>query len=137
RAFGDGGSVAQAHVWLAVAAAVAAVALLVVTATSAVTARPLQPLLDRLILGELAALAVAVAAGALLLVSGHRPSDPLHLLYAVSALAILPVARFAIPSLRAGRRRWVVVVGAVALVALPVRVWRTGVSALLRRGAPG
>src|SRR5439155_3134230 len=120
-----------------VAAAIGAAGLVLVAAASAITARPLQPLLDRLILGELVALALAVAAGALLLVTGHRPSDPLHLLYAVAALAALPVARFAVPSLRAGRRRWVVVVGAVALVALPVRVWRTGVSALLRRGAPG
>lgn len=50
--------------------------------------------LDRAILAALGLVAVNIAAGLVLLVTGARPADALHFLYAALALAVLPAARF-------------------------------------------
>jgi hypothetical protein len=116
----------QLHVVSAVIAAVLAVALGVACAASLVTGRTLHLTIDRLILAELAVVAVAIADGVLLLATGHQPTDPLHLLYALLALGILPLARFSLPTIRETRRRWLVLVGGAVLVGLIVRLWQTG-----------
>jgi hypothetical protein len=46
---------------------------------------------DRLVLLVEAVVAVQIGIGGLLVATGDRPSDPLHLLYGVAALATLPV----------------------------------------------
>ena len=94
--------------------------------TGSLSGRSVRRLTDRLILAALVAVAVAIASGLLLLVTGHSPTDPLHLLYAVVALAALPVARFAVPSVRSERRGWIVAGGGLILIGLMVRLLQTG-----------
>jgi len=81
---------------------------------------------DRLILGALGAVALAIVAGVGLLVTGNAPADPLHLVYAGAALVALPVARFAVPSLNRRRRLVAVAIGALTLIVLILRLWQTG-----------
>ena len=69
---------------------------------------------------------VAATSGIVLLVTGARPTDPLHLLYAAVAVAVIPVAR----SFAGGtfeRRRAVLLLAAfVVLGALTYRLFTTG-----------
>src|SRR4051812_2618725 len=86
--------VVTAHGWLAAAVAVLAVALGAIVLLDLTTGRSGRRAQDRLILGALAVVGVAILTGLVLLVTGHVPTDPLHVLYAVAALVALPIARF-------------------------------------------
>lgn len=55
--------------------------------------RPAGPGFDRLQAVVVAALIVGAASGLPMFVSGARPADGLHLLYAVVAIALVPLAR--------------------------------------------
>jgi ABC-type Fe3+ transport system permease subunit len=118
--------VVAAHLALAAGAAVLTVAVGLAALAAIASTRPLRRLIDRLILAVLVVVGIAIASGLLLLVTGHGPTDPLHLLYAVAAFVALPVARFAVPSIRTQRRMWILVVGAVVLLGLFVRLLQTG-----------
>jgi hypothetical protein len=89
--------VAAAHQVAALATIGVTIALLGAAAWSWVAARRTDARLDhrfavdRLALAVEAFIAVNVALGGLLLATGERPSDPLHLLYGVAALVTLPV----------------------------------------------
>lgn len=48
---------------------------------------------ERFQAGAVSLLIVASASGVLLLITGSSPSDPLHLLYAGVAIAVIPLAR--------------------------------------------
>ena len=65
----------------------------VAAAAAALGAGVSRRLVDRLLLGYLVAIAVAVLLGPALLVAGRAPADPLHLVYAAVALGALPVTR--------------------------------------------
>jgi hypothetical protein len=112
------------HRVLAVAVALAGVVLAVVTVGWARLGRPGRLAVDRAILAGLVGVVAAIASGVVLILTGLRPADGLHLLYAGAALLILPVVRFG--ALFAGRRAAALVVGAAVLVALVVRLAQTG-----------
>jgi hypothetical protein len=83
-------------------AAVAAVAIAIIWCLIlAVTARPGGRLFERLQTVVVLAIALASAAGAVTFALGARPTDGLHLVYGVVAMALLPLAR----SLRSGASR--------------------------------
>jgi len=89
--------VAAAHQVAALATIGVTIALLGAAAWSWVAARRTDGRLDhrfavdRLALAVEAFIAVNVGLGGLLLATGERPSDPLHLLYGVAALVTVPV----------------------------------------------
>jgi hypothetical protein len=85
--------------------------------------------LDRSILAAIALVGIDVVVGLALLVTGARPADPLHFLYAVLALAALPAARFW-GGLRRSPRAGMILLGAIVLVGLVVRLYQTGGHAL-------
>ena len=116
------------HVALAVAtAAVALVGLGLAAISLARGGRLVQPWTDRTILVAMVVVLANWLAGAWIVVTGGRPTDPLHYLYAVLALAALPVTRFAGAGAAWDRRRpLVVALGAVVLVGLVVRLAQTG-----------
>ncbi|TMF36039.1 MAG: hypothetical protein E6I26_08910 [Chloroflexi bacterium] len=86
---------------------------------------------DRLVLVAVGAIAANVIVGALLVVGGARPADPLHLLYGVTSVVTIPLAwslggrsiRGA-PS-RALRDAWVAVAAAI-LLGIQLRLFTTG-----------
>ena len=87
---------------------------------------------DRLILLNVFVIVANVLAGALLAVGGARPADPLHLLYGVAAVVVLPLGwtlggrtvQTGRPS-RARRDAWVLA-AALVLVGIEVRLLATG-----------
>lgn len=87
---------------------------------------------DRLVLVSLAAIAVAVVLGLVVLAGGGRPADPLHLLYGVLACVALP-AGWALAGragagsgvTRRGRDAWLTVAAAV-LLGIELRLFLTG-----------
>lgn len=75
-----------------------------------------------------AVILVTALVGPLLLATGHQPADPLHLLYAVSAVGALPVALAIAMSrgaTRSRRDRWLAL-GALLLVGVSVQLRQTG-----------
>lgn len=58
-----------------------------------VTRRTGGPAFERLQAAVVAALVVGAASGLVMLAVGSRPADGLHLLYAVVAIALIPLAR--------------------------------------------
>ena len=112
------------HGALAVAVAVIGVAVAAVAIGWGRFGRPGRLAVDRAILVAIAAALVAIGSGVLLLITGGRPADALHFVYAAAALVALPIARFA--GVFASRRALAVVVGALILVALVVRLAQTG-----------
>jgi len=88
------------------------------------TNRPLRFALDRAILGAVLLVAVGSVLGLVLLVAGPGPADPLHLLYALAALLVLPIAR--ILDLPPRRQAVAVGIGAVILAILVLRLFQTG-----------
>lgn len=88
-------------------------------------------LVDRLILVVVAAVLLNVAIGGILLATGQRPGDVLHLLYGSAAAVILPIGwQLATGGRRAtpprGRRDGWLVVAAVVLLGLELRLFMTG-----------
>ncbi|MGZ8475193.1 MAG: hypothetical protein ACXWWQ_03070 [Candidatus Limnocylindria bacterium] len=68
---------------------------------------------------------VACVAGVVLLVSGGRPKEDLHLLYAAVAVGLIPLARSYVPD--AGRRRVIAILLAfLALGGIVLRLFGTG-----------
>jgi len=109
--------------WIAVAGAVA----VVVAALPAAAGRTASyRLLDLAILGLIGSTVAAALAGLVLLLLGHRPSEALHFLYAVVALAAMPIARYAMRDRSVSRMaRFVALAGVIVVVAL-VRLFMTG-----------
>lgn len=87
---------------------------------------------DRIVLGLLAAVGTAELLGLIVLAGGSGPSDPLHLLYGVVALVAIPIAwafagRAASvgPMARTRRDAWLAVAAAVML-GVELRLFMTG-----------
>lgn len=118
--------IVQGHQAIAAVVAVLVIALAVVVVAGAATGRPMRVAVDRLILAALIGVAVAIALGAGLLLTGRSPRDGLHLVYAGLALTALPVARFALPSLVSRRRAWLLLAGCLVEAGLLVRLLQTG-----------
>jgi hypothetical protein len=79
---------------------------------------------DRAILAALALTTLGIALGLVILATGGRPADPLHLLYAGVALVLLPVVRFW--DRLAGHRALAVGLGGLVLAGLVLRLFQTG-----------
>ena len=81
---------------------------------------------ERFQAGVVSLLIVASASGVLLLLTGSRPSESLHLLYAGVAVAVIPLARSFLG--RASRRRagLLFLVAFVVLGAVVYRLFTTG-----------
>lgn len=116
--------IADVHHIAAPLVAAAAALLLVVVLVGAARGRPVRLAADRAILLALAFVAFGVLTGAAVLIGGPGPKDLLHFVYALVALAVLPLARFWD---RLGRRRALALaVAAVVLAAMALRLFQTG-----------
>ena len=87
---------------------------------------------DRLVLAVVGLIALNAALGTIVLVTGARPADPLHLLYGPAALVTLPAgwwlggrARHGRPATRL-RRDVAIVIAALVLLGIGVRLFATG-----------
>jgi ABC-type Fe3+ transport system permease subunit len=107
-------------------AAGAAVCVAISGMVAFVIRRDPQPWLDRALLAAVATAAVAMATGIVLLATGARPEDPLHLIYGVVLLVLPLIARYLARPARTGRQS--IAVGIAGLVALTVivRLIQTG-----------
>ncbi len=112
------------HQFFAPLLAVGGLVLLVVLGVATATRRPARFATDRVILGVEAVVLLGVATGGVILLTGGRPADPLHLLYAAVAMAVLPVARFW--SRLARHRAIALTVAALLLAGLALRLFQTG-----------
>lgn len=112
------------HHLVALLAAAAGLVLVVVVAIGAARRQPVRFATDRTILVALALVGVGIVSGLVMLLTGGRPNDPLHLLYALVALLVLPVARFWGGLER--HRTLVLGVGGMLLAALVLRLFQTG-----------
>ncbi len=81
------------HLYIAYAAVVGIAAGIGWTVVLAVSGRRGGPLFERFQAAVVSAIIVGAASGLLMLLSGARPADGLHLLYAVIAIALIPLAR--------------------------------------------
>jgi hypothetical protein len=115
------------HVMLAVLTALMLVVATGEGAVRAVRARPAGAAAERTRAGVLLAAGVTAASGLALLVGGHRPGEWLHLIYAVLAFGVVPVADNAATGLRSDRGKALARLGGglVSLVVL-TRLFQTG-----------
>lgn len=116
--------IANVHHLAALLVAASALGLLVVVAVGAARHRPLRFASDRAILLALALVGLGIVSGLVIFVTGGAPADPLHFVYAVVALGVLPVARFW--DRLARHRALALAIGAVLLAALALRLFQTG-----------
>lgn len=113
------------HLGLAVALA-ATVALTLLAVLPGLAAAYRVRLVDRLLLADLAAALAAAVIGVLLLVTGSRPADPLHFLYAAVALGALPTARYLARTGTERRRAAIMAIGCLVMAGVVVRLFMTG-----------
>jgi hypothetical protein len=114
------------HRLLAYVVLAAAIALAAVAVGGRVTGRSTRLWTDRVILALLLATAIGTLVGLGLLASGGEPADPLHFVYAIAALATVPVARAWATGTHAGRRWLAVTVAAAVVGGLVYRLFVTG-----------
>jgi hypothetical protein len=69
---------------------------------------------------------VAAASGLLLLITGGWPQDPLHLLYALLAIALIPLARSFLGRDGARRSNLLLLAAFLVLTAVVYRLFTTG-----------
>jgi hypothetical protein len=81
---------------------------------------------ERLRIGLTAVIGLQVAAGALELATGARPTEGLHLLYGLAALGVLPLAANFASDAPPGARAWVQVAACAVLLLLAWRLASTG-----------
>lgn len=109
--------------WTAVAGVVAGIAW---SAVLAVSGRSGGPAFERFQAAVVSLLVVAAASGLLLLVLGARPAEGLHLLYAVIAVGLIPLARSFLGKASGRRATGLLVVTFVVLGGLLFRLFTTG-----------
>jgi hypothetical protein len=112
------------HQLIAPLVAASGLIVLLVVGVGAVQHRPVRFATDRAILVALALVAVGILSGLVVLLTGGHPNDPLHLVYALVALLVLPAARFW--SRLGPHRNLALGVGGVLLAALVLRLFQTG-----------
>jgi len=71
-------------------------------------------------------LVVAAASGLIILAGGARPADGLHLLYALVAIALVPLARSFLGRASSRRSNLLLLVALVVLGAVVYRLFATG-----------
>jgi hypothetical protein len=116
--------IATLHVLVALLVAVSGALVTLTVVAGAALHREARFAIDRAILAGQALVVVGIVLGLVILVTGGRPADPLHLLYAAVALIVLPFARFW--HRLAGRRALAVGAGGIVLAALVLRLFQTG-----------
>lgn len=85
-----------------------------------------SPWVDRLRLGLTAVIGLQVALGAVTLIGGKQPAEPLHLLYGAVGLLVLPAASSFAAEAPHADRAWVVVAACAVLLLLAWRLASTG-----------
>jgi hypothetical protein len=110
-------------VWVALVVVVAAI--LVLAMPAALGGRPPPAVYVPLQRATAALIGLQVVVGAMLFASGRRPQTSLHLVYAVAALATMPVAR-ALARRSPGHARWYQLGGTLLLLGLLLRLFGTG-----------
>lgn len=116
--------IANVHHIAALLAGATALVLLLVVGFGALRHRPTRFAADRAILLALAVVALGILSGLLVFLGGGAPADPLHFVYAVVALAILPAIRFW--DRLARHRSAALGIGALLLAGLALRLFQTG-----------
>ena len=117
---------AQLHAWVATAAAVVALLIVLLGALDGLGAIAARRWLDRLMVALLVALGATVILGPGIVIGVRPPSDPMHYLYALVAVAAVPSARYAAGRRGATRAGWWFAVGGLVTLAALVRLWGTG-----------
>ena len=114
------------HRLLAYAGAAATVGGIAWSLALVVSGRPAGPGFVRYQAAVVSVFVVGAASGALLMLAGQRPTEALHLLYAVIAVAVIPLARSFLA--RAGDKRAaaLLLVAFVVLGAVTYRLFTTG-----------
>lgn len=115
---------ANIHHIAAPLAAVTALVLILVVGFGALRHRPTRFAADRAILLALAVVALGIVSGLVVFLGGGAPADPLHFVYAIVALAILPAVRFW--DRLARHRNLALGIGALVLAGLALRLFQTG-----------
>ncbi len=116
--------IANVHHLAAPLVAASALALLLVVVVGAAGHRPVRFASDRAILLALVLVSLGILSGLIVFATGGAPSDPLHFVYAIVALAVLPAVRFW--DRLARHRALALAIGAVLLAALMLRLFQTG-----------
>ena len=93
------------HVWLAILTTLTVLAATVEGAVRAIRKNPAGDIAFRTLVAVLISVAVTILAGIALLISGERPKEWLHLLYAALAFGLIPFADNASRSLNSDRNR--------------------------------
>lgn len=114
------------HSLLAYAAAVGAVVGISWSAILWITRRAGGPAFESFQAGVVAMLIVSAASGLVRLASGARPAESLHLLYAVIAIALVPIARSFLGRASGRRAAGLLLVAFVVLGAVVYRLFTTG-----------
>jgi len=118
--------VSGVHLATMLAATAGLAGVLGVAAWAFIQRRDPQPWLDRGLLLSTAGGIVAILSGGLLLATGARPADPLHLLYAVAVLVVPLGARYLVRPGRVRRDAGVLALAAIVGLAVIVRLVQTG-----------
>jgi hypothetical protein len=121
-----GSILALFHAWSATAGAVAAALLVVLGVLDGARAISAKRRLDRLVLALLAAMTVSALLGPGIVIGVRPPSDPLHFLYAVIALATVPLLRYTAGRRGSPRIGWWVAAGGLVTLGSLLRLWVTG-----------
>jgi hypothetical protein len=117
---------ATLHAWVATAAAVVASLLVFGGVLDGLGAVHGRRWLDRLLIVLLILLGVALVLGPGIVVGLRPPSDPLHYVYAVLAVAALPAGRYVAGRRGSSRIGWWVAAGGIITLAALYRLWVTG-----------
>jgi Na+-transporting NADH:ubiquinone oxidoreductase subunit NqrB len=91
------------HIWLAILTTLTVLAATIEGAVRAIRAVPAGSTAWRTLLGVLTSVLLTVLVGLALLITGQRPKEWLHLLYAALAFGLIPFADNAGQSLRTDR----------------------------------
>lgn len=114
------------HQLLAYASAAAAIAGLVWAGILVATGRAGDARFTQAQAAVVSVFLVTAVSGALLLLAGSRPADGLHLLYALVALAIIPLARSSLGRRHDRGAAVLLLVAFIVLGALTYRLFTTG-----------
>jgi hypothetical protein len=96
------------------------------SAIATVTRRSGGPSFERFQAGVVATLIVGAASGLIMLAAGDRPTEGLHLLYAVIAIALIPLARSFLGRADGRRAAALLLAAFVVLGAVLYRLFTTG-----------
>jgi len=91
-----------------------------------ITRRTGGPAFERLQAAVVAALIIGAASGLVMLASGARPAEGLHLLYALIAIALIPLARWFLGRSEGRRQSGFVLLAFIVLGAVFYRLFTTG-----------